>query len=142
MALVSAALLTALLLVGKPAASSLGGLTMAIGELTVAAVVLAPATVEALTEYPEFLGEFLILGAALTGFAGFVYWEAMHRLPLATVSVIMYLEPASAVLWAAAVLDEIPDTMTWFGIALVVIGGVVAATASAQEEAIGAPAAL
>jgi drug/metabolite transporter (DMT)-like permease len=66
----------------------------------------------------------------------------MHRLPLATVSVIMYVEPASAVVWAAAVLDEIPDTMTWFGIALVVIGGVVAATASAQEEAIGAPAAL
>ena len=142
MALISAALLTALLLVGKPAAMSLGGLTMAIGELTIAAIVLAPATVEAFTGYSEYLAEFVILGAVLTGFAGFVYWEAMRRLPLATVSVIMYLEPASAVVWAALFLDEVPDTMTWIGIGLVVAGGAIAATASAEEEAFSAPATI
>ena len=142
MALISAGLLTALLLVGKPAAAALGGLTMAIGELTVAAVILAPATVTALTEYSGFLLEFLVLGALLTGLAGFVYWESMRKLPMAMVSVIMYLEPASAVVWAAVVLDEVPNATAWIGVALVVAGGATAATVSAEEEAVGAPATL
>jgi drug/metabolite transporter (DMT)-like permease len=143
MAVISAALLTALLLVGKPVAKSLGGLTMAIGELTVASIVLIPATYGALTEYPEEWAGFLVLGAILTGFAGFVYWEAMRRLPMATVSVIMYLEPASAVVWAAVFLDEVPNAMAWVGVAFVLIGGAMASVStSTGEEAIVAPATL
>jgi len=139
---VSAALLAALMLIGKPVAKELGGLTMAIGELTVASVLLAPATYQAVTQYSEFMVNFLILGAFFTGFAGFVYWEVMRHLPLAVVSVIMYLEPATAVMWAAVFLDEVPNVTTWFGIALVIAGGAVAATASTEKDVIGAPAAL
>lgn len=144
MAAISAALLTALLLVGKPVAKVLGGLTMAIGELTVASVVLIPATYGALTEYPEEMMSFLVLGAVLTGFAGFVYWESMRRLPMATVSVIMYLEPASAVVWAAVFLDEIPNATAWIGVGLVLVGGAMAAATSGavDEEALVAPSAL
>lgn len=144
MAIISAALLTALLLVGKPVAKALGGLTMAIGELTVASIVLLPATYGALTEYPgEWMG-FLVLGAVLTGLAGFIYWEAMRRLPMATVSVIMYLEPASAVVWAAIFLDEIPNATAWLGVAFVLLGGAMAgsAPASVDEEAMVAPSTL
>jgi len=139
---VSAALLAALMLIGKPVAKELGGLTMAIGELTVASVLLAPATYQAVTQYSEFMVNFLILGVFFTGFAGFVYWEVMRHLPLAVVSVIMYLEPATAVMWAAVFLDEVPNVTTWFGIALVITGGAVAATASTEKDVIGAPAAL
>ena len=144
MAVISAALLTALLLVGKPVAKVLGGLTMAIGELTVASVVLIPATYGALTEYPEEMLSFLVLGAVLTGFAGFVYWESMRRLPMATVSVIMYLEPASAVVWAAVFLDEVPNATAWIGVGLVLAGGAMAASTpgSIDEEALVAPSAL
>jgi drug/metabolite transporter (DMT)-like permease len=138
----SAALLAALMLVGKPVAKELGGLTMAIGELTVASVLLAPATYQAVTQYSDFMVNFLILGAFFTGFAGFVYWEAMRHLPLAVVSVIMYLEPATAVMWAAVFLDEVPNVTTWFGIALVIAGGAVAATASTEKDVVGAPVAL
>ena len=141
-AAVSAALFAALMLIGKPVAKELGGLTMAIGQLTVASVLLAPATYQAVTQYSEFMVNFLILGAFFTGFAGFVYWEAMRHLPLAVVSVIMYLEPATAVMWAAVFLDEVPNVTTWFGIALVIAGGVIAATASTEKDVIGAPAAL
>lgn len=144
MAIISAALLTALLLVGKPVAKALGGLTMAIGELTVASIVLIPATYGALTEFPEEWLGFLVLGAILTGFAGFIYWEAMRQLPMATVSVIMYVEPASAVVWAAIFLDEIPNATAWIGVAFVLVGGAMAASASASfdEEAMVAPATL
>ncbi|VAV90465.1 Permease of the drug/metabolite transporter (DMT) superfamily [hydrothermal vent metagenome] len=138
----SAALLTALMLVGKPIAKDLGGLTMAIGELTVASILLAPATYQAVTQYSEFMINFLVLGAFFTGFAGFVYWEAMRHLPVAVVSVIMYLEPATAVMWAAVFLGETPNVTTWFGVGLVVVGGAVAATVSREKDLIGAPAAL
>lgn len=142
MAVISAALLTALLLVGKPVAQDLGGLTMAIGELTVASVLLLVPTVRAVQDHPDQMLNFIILGAVFTGLAGFVYWEAMAKLPLAAVSVIMYIEPASAVVWAAMFLDEIPNATGWLGVALVLVGGAVAASASAEQEALGAPATL
>lgn len=143
MAAVSAALLAALVLVGKPAAQDLGGLTMAIGELSVASLVLVPATVQAVTTWSDYWLNFLVLGALFTGLAGFVYWESMRRLPIAAVSVIMYLEPASAVVWAAAFLDEIPNLMAWVGVGLVIAGGALTAVdASEDTEVISAPAAL
>lgn len=141
-AALSAALLAALMLVGKPVAKDLGGLTMAIGELTVASVFLAPATYQAVTQYGDFIVNFLLLGALFTGFAGFVYWEAMRHLPVAVVSVIMYIEPATAVVWALVFLDETPNAATWIGVALVVAGGALAATAATETEVVGVPAAL
>ena len=123
MAALSAILLAALMLVGKPGAEDLGGLSMAIDELLVASVLLAPATYQAVTQYSDYIVNFVILGAVFTGLAGFVYWEVMRHLPVATVSVIMYIEPATAVLWAAAFLDETPNFATWLGVGLVIAGG-------------------
>ena len=143
MAGLSAALLAGVMLAGKPVAKDLGGLTMATGELIVASVLLAPATYQALTQNGEYIVNFLILGALFTGLAGFVFWESMRHVPMAAVSVVMYLEPASAVVWAALFLGEVPNITAWIGVALVIVGGLVAATATGeQQEAIGAQAAL
>lgn len=139
----SAALLAALMIVGKPVAQDLGGLTMATGELIIASFLLAPATYGALTQNAEHIVNFLILGAVFTGFAGFLYWEMMRHLPVAATSVVMYIEPASAVVWAALLLGEIPNVTAWLGVGLVVGGGLLAGTGAAKDqEAIGAQAAL
>ena len=53
-----------------------------------------------------------------------------------------HLEPASAVVWAAIFLDELPNAPAWIGVGLVVAGGAIAAQAASEEEVIGAPAAL
>ena len=143
MAALSAALLAGVMLAGKPVAKDLGGLTMATGELIIASVLLAPATYQALTQNSEYIVNFLILGALFTGLAGFVFWESMRHVPVAAVSVVMYLEPASAVIWAALFLGEIPNASAWIGVLLVIGGGLVAATATGeQQDAIGAQAAL
>ena len=60
----------------------------------------------------------------------------MRRLPVAVVSVIMYLEPASAVIWAALFLDESPEPLTWLGVALVVTGGIVAGVGATETAPI------
>jgi drug/metabolite transporter (DMT)-like permease len=131
-AMVSALLFAALFLVGKPLASVLGGLAVATWEAVVASIVLAPFTVQAVRESSEFWREFLILGVVFTGIAGVIWWGSMRRLPVAVVSVIMYLEPASAVVWAAFFLDESPEPLTWLGVGLVVAGGVVAGVGATQ----------
>ncbi len=143
MAAMSAVLLMALMLVGKPVAQDLGGLTMATGELVIASVLLAPATYQAVTDHGEHLVNFIILGAIFTGLAGYLYWETMRHLPVAMTSVVMYIEPASAVVWAAIFLGESPNVVAWIGVLLVIAGGVVAAAARGEDqEAIGAQAAL
>jgi drug/metabolite transporter (DMT)-like permease len=131
-AMVSALLFAALFIVGKPLASLLGGLAVATWEAVVASIVLAPFTVQAVRESSEFWREFLILGVVFTGIAGVIWWGSMRRLPVAVVSVIMYLEPASAVVWAAFFLDESPEPLTWLGVGLVVAGGVVAGVGATQ----------
>jgi drug/metabolite transporter (DMT)-like permease len=141
-ALVSAVLLAALMIVGKPAARALGSLALATWELVVAALLLSPWTVQTVRQSTDFWPQFILLGALFTGVAGAVYWSAMRRLPVSVVSVIMYLEPASAVIWAALFLEEAPAPATWLGVGLVVAGGVFAAADAAEEEATIAPAAI
>lgn len=142
-AVTSGLTLAALMLMAKPAAETLGGLVVAAGELTVASLVMTPWAIQAATQSLAHWTELLILGVALTGLAGWVYWGAMRKLPVATVSVIMYIEPASAVIWAMLFLDETPDPLAWLGIALVLTGGLLAGSSTRQSgEVASVPAAL
>jgi len=133
-AAVSGMLLAVLMLLGKPLAADLGGLVVATWELVVASVVLAPFTVQAVLFSADAWPQFLILGALFTGVAGAVYWSAMRQLPVAVVSVIMYLEPASAVVWAALFLSEQPDLLAWLGVGLVVAAGTIASRGATEED--------
>ncbi len=133
----SGVLLAAIMLLGKPLAADLGGLVVATWELVVASVVLAPFTVQAVRESGEYWPQFVVLGAIFTGLAGVVYWTSMRRLPVAVVSVIMYLEPASAVVWAALFLGEQPDVLTWLGVVLVVAAGAIATKGVPEEGSVG-----
>lgn len=141
-AAISGLLLAAIMLLGKPLAADLGGLVVATWELVVASVVLAPFTVQAVRESGEYWPQFVVLGALFTGLAGVVYWTSMGRLPVAVVSVIMYLEPASAVVWAAVFLGEQPDALTWLGVVLVVAAGTIATRGVPDEETVGVTEAL
>ena len=129
-------LLAVLMLLGKPLAADLGGLVVATWELVVASVVLAPFTVQAVRFSADAWPQFLILGALFTGVAGAVYWSAMRQLPVAVVSVIMYLEPASAVVWAALFLSEQPDLLAWLGVGLVVAAGTIASRGATEEDVV------
>lgn len=138
-AAISGVLLAVLMLLGKPLAARLGGLVVATWELVVASVVLAPFTVQAIRFSADAWPQFLILGALFTGVAGAVYWSAMRQLPVAVVSVIMYLEPTSAVVWAALFLSEQPDPLVWLGVGLVVAAGTIASRGATEDEVVVAP---
>jgi drug/metabolite transporter (DMT)-like permease len=138
-AAVSGVLLAVLMLLGKPLAADLGGLVVATWELVVASIVLAPFTIQAVRFSGDAWPQFLILGALFTGVAGAVYWSSMRLLPVAVVSVVMYLEPAAAVVWAAAFLSERPDPLAWLGVGLVVAAGSIASRGATEEDVVVAP---
>ncbi len=123
----SAALVTALMLVGKQAAEAVGGLKLATYEMLAAAVLLFPWSVAAARESSYLWKELLVLGVLLTGVAFAIYWVTMVNLPVSTTAVLMYLEPASAAVLAALVLGERTPAFAWIGILLVILGGVTVA---------------
>ncbi|MDF1594739.1 MAG: DMT family transporter [Acidimicrobiia bacterium] len=137
--LIAAATLAALILIGKPVAQRLGGLRLAAYEHTVAALVMTPWALAALFEVPweatdnppavESWWQLLVLGMVLTGLSGVLYWTSVSRLRVTSVGVIMYVEPASAVVWAALFLGETPGLPAALGVVLVILSGIVAAVA-------------
>ena len=141
-AIVSAATVAAMLLVSKAAVDVVGPLTVTAGELITASIVLSPFLGTAVRGIADHPGPLLILGIVLTGLGFLVFWTATRALPVAVVSVLMHVEPASAVVLALIFLDETPAAWQWAGIGLVIAGGLLAAGDGAEEEVLSAPANL
>lgn len=141
-AIVSAATVAGLLLVSKAAVDAVSPLVVTTGELITASIVLSPFLGSALRGLRDAPGPVLILGILLTGIGFLTFWTATSELPVAVVSVLMHIEPASAVVLALVFLDEHPTNWQWLGIVLVIVGGLLAAGEGAEEEVLGAPANL
>jgi drug/metabolite transporter (DMT)-like permease len=141
-ALVSAVTMGLLMLVSKAAVAAVGPLILTTGELITAAVLLLPWLPGAIGETIDHPLPLLTLGVLITGVGFLVYWTSMRELPVAVVSVLMHLEPASAVVLAMLFLSEFPDALQWLGIAMVIIGSLLAARDAAGDEVLGAPANL
>jgi drug/metabolite transporter (DMT)-like permease len=138
----SAITVSALLLVSKAAVDAVGALVVTTGEMITASIVLSPFLGAAIRGTRDNPLPLLTLGVVLTGLGFLIFWTATRELPVAVVSVLMHIEPASAVVLALLFLNETPARWQWVGIGLVITGGLMAAGDSADEEVIGAPANL
>ena len=77
-----------------------------------------------------------LLGVLITGLTGVVYVFALRFVPATTAGILGYLEPLSAVVLAAAILDERVGAWTLIGGAAIVAAGVVAVVEDARAEAV------
>jgi len=141
-AVVSASTVAALLLVSKAAVDAVGPLVVTTGEMITASIVLSPFLGSAVRGTFDSPLPVIVLGVVLTGLGFLVFWTATSELSVAVVSVLMHIEPASAVVLALIFLNENPAGRQWLGIGLVITGGLIAAAAGAEEEVLGAPANL
>jgi drug/metabolite transporter (DMT)-like permease len=66
----------------------------------------------------------IVLGVINTGIGCYLYFSAMQYLPAQTVSICGYLEPFSALIFAAVFLGEILSLLQILG-AVLILGGVV-----------------
>jgi drug/metabolite transporter (DMT)-like permease len=75
----------------------------------------------------------VILGVACTAFAYTIWTEGVRRVPVAHVSILGYLEPLSAPLYALLLLGERPTAWTLLGGVLIVGAGVMVVTRGGSQ---------
>ncbi len=103
------------------------GVALVLGPIGYAAGGLAPGSGRA-------FASILVLGIVLTGLCGLLYVAALAHVPAQAVGILSYLEPVSAAVLAAIVLGEDLGVRTVVGGLLVLAGGLVVITASADER--------
>ena len=132
LAALAGALMVVLVLVAKSLAGAYGGVRLAFAQLAVASVALVPVAAGAAWGPPERAWLWLlVLGLVHTALALLLFLGAMAALPASEVGVLMELEPVSGLLVGWALLSETPTPLTLLGGALVVIAGVLVASAPA-----------
>lgn len=125
---VAAAITYALLIVlVKRWAAGVDPVTFVLYQSGTAAAVLAPAAVVAgLPAGSADLGFLVLLGVALTGLTGIVYIASLRWVAATTAGILAYMEPVSAALLAAIVLEEgLGPGVIAGGLAIVAAGVVV-----------------
>ncbi|HEX9711361.1 MAG TPA: DMT family transporter [Actinomycetota bacterium] len=123
-ALISGVLFAVMLLIGKLLAPKYTPSAMVVWQQGVAAVLVSPALLVAEAgEVVRALPLLVLLGMGYTGLLGILLWRAIGMLEAQQLSVMFYIEPASAVLYAWALLGEQPSWLTLVGGALVVAAG-------------------
>lgn len=78
----------------------------------------------------------LLLGAVNTGIGCYLYFSSIGRLPVQTVAVCGYLEPLSAVVFAALLLGESMSALQVVGAACIIGGAMVGELAGARREGV------
>jgi drug/metabolite transporter (DMT)-like permease len=124
-ALLAALTYGVLTLGSKRAVVTIGGVRLALIQMTTAAVVLAPLSLSAHwgSPHPKWLW-LVVLGVVFTAFLSPAFLALLRRLPVATVGVLSYVEPVSATVLAWLVLHEVPSALSIFGGAMVLAAGI------------------
>jgi DME family drug/metabolite transporter len=141
----SAATYAALVLVGKRLLRErLEPTTVAFWDCLVGAAAVAPLLLVAGRVVPADAGELLAvlaLGIVFTGLSTLVFAWLLRRVTALAAGLLTFLEPVSAVLLAAVVLDEPLDTATVAGGMLVLAAGVAVVVTAPADAAVDLPAA-
>ena len=135
LALLTGALYVPLALLNKSLSDELGGVQLALYQLLIAGSLLVPFA--AMTDWGSPTVDWLwllVLGLVYTGFAFATYLWALMRMAATRAAVLLYLEPASAVVFGWLLLDEEPSFGMLAGGALVVGAGVLVARTPAAPE--------
>lgn len=125
----SAVFYAMLMLVNKKI-SGVSGLNLTFIEIIIAAVILLPyvfATSGGVPLPTDARGIFalLFLCTVNTGFACWLYFSSMNRLPAKAVALVGYFDPVSALVFSAVFLDERLSTVQFIGAVLVLAGALV-----------------
>lgn len=125
----SAVFYAMLMLVNKKI-SGVSGLNLTFIEIIIAAAILLPyvfATSGGVPMPTDARGIFalLFLCTVNTGFACWLYFSSMNRLPAKAVALMGYFDPVSALVFSAVFLDERLSTVQFIGAVLVLAGALV-----------------
>lgn len=135
LAFLTGALYVPLALLNKSLSNVHGGVHLALWQLLIAGVVLLPFA--AITDWgsPQIGWTWvLVLGLVYTAFAFATFLTALAALPATRAAVLLYMEPASAVVFGWLLLDESPTATMLIGGTLVVAAGLLVARMPVAPE--------
>jgi drug/metabolite transporter (DMT)-like permease len=124
-----------LALLNKSLSDDIGGVPLALYQLLVAGAVITPFA--ALAGWGSPSGSWLwliVLGGVYTAFGFATYLHALTEVPATRAAVLLYLEPASAVVFGWVLLGEEPSASMLAGGLLVVGAGLLVARTPMAPE--------
>lgn len=120
----SAVLFAALVLLGKRLTGVYDPPTLVVWQTGIAAVLVSPFLgTSSAGAIGRSLPPLLLLGIAYTGVLGIVYFHGLTKAKAQHAGILVYVEPASAILYDWAFRDVVPSTLTLAGGALIVAAG-------------------
>jgi DME family drug/metabolite transporter len=120
----------------KRLTSDVNPLTVVVWQNVAAAIALSPAALAGGYSIGEReVGYLVLLGVLLTGVTGVAYVVALRLVPATTAGILGYLEPLSAVILAALILDEGVGAWVVAGGAAILAAGVAVVVEDARAEA-------
>jgi drug/metabolite transporter (DMT)-like permease len=127
-------------LVTKRLTRTTGSVTIALAEMVVDAVLLLPLAIWQVADSAyrlsgEDLAVTLVLAVVCTAIPYVLYVEGMRRIRVEHASILGYLEPVSAPLYALLLLGEAPAATTIAGGALIIVAGVLVVVFGKPEGA-------
>jgi drug/metabolite transporter (DMT)-like permease len=128
LALLTGTLYVPLALLNKSLSDEIGGTNLALWQLVIAGMVLLPFA--AMADWSSLRVDWawlLVLGLVYTAFGFATYLTALTSLPATRAAVLLYFEPASAVIFGWLLLDQEPTLSMLVGGALVVLAGLLVA---------------
>ena len=140
LAVITAVVYVGLALLNKRLTDDYGGAELALWQVLVAALLLAP--VAAVTDWGSPDASWLwlpVLGVVYTAFAFGIYLSALAHVSATRAVVLLYLEPASAVVFGWALLSERPSALTCAGGLAIVGAGLLALRSPADKLLAAAP---
>lgn len=133
-AVVSAITYAILVIISKPLADKVNPLAIIFYEELTGAIILSPAliiykfSIDPLTLFILF-----VMGAFNTAFAAALYLDGLRDVKAQQVGIFTYLDPASAVVFAAIFLGEIPSLTTILGGLLIIASGLLLVIVTRQR---------
>ena len=124
--LLSGMLLAFVIMTIRKISTSYSSWTLAITPIIITSIILLPTL---FTNIPTPTNTHLILiftlGIVHTAFAYYLYVDGIARITAQRASIITYTEPASAIIFAAVLINEIPDLFGIIGITLIIVANLV-----------------
>ncbi len=133
-AIVSAVTYAILVIISKPLADKINPVAIIFYEELVGAIILSPALfIYKFSISPLTLFILFVIGAFHTAFAAALYLNGLRDVKAQQVGVFTYLDPASAVVFAAIFLGEIPRMTTILGGLFIIASGLLLVLVTRQR---------
>ena len=122
---ISGILFAFVIMATKKLSKDYSSITIVTMQLFISAIILSPALFVEQQVVMENIMLLVILGLVHTAIAEFLFIDGLIKVSTQKASTISYIEPASAIIYAVILLNEIPEGLEIIGISLIATANII-----------------